>query len=251
MSVDTPPSNPLFSGCLAGILDRGDRCALIQSDGDRWTYREVVEALNSGKAMNCRGRTGVLVSDRLLSGLASCAVMTGGSCVPLDPKMALPELQERICYLGIKTLVVDSDRWSGLEVESQVRVSSEGHVLQWEGEVVEADATEAALVLMTSGSTGKPKIVPLSHDNLCHSTRSIADSMALGENDRAVNLLPMSHIGGLVDLFLVPLLTGGSVIFAEPDETGMILALLERERATWLQGAPAILQSLYRFASVE
>lgn len=251
MSAGASPSNSPLQGCLAGITGRGDQKALFRAGGDCWSYEEVVAAIRSGSELKFKGRIGVLVNDRLLSGLVSCAVMNGASCVPLDPKLTISELQDRISHLGIHTIVVDSDDRAELAGVSVVKISLKGHQLVWSGEVGTGEESEAALILMTSGSTGLPKLVPLTHGHLGHSAKSVADSMDLGAEDRVINLLPMVHIGGLLDLFLVPLMTGGSVIFAEPGETASIMELLERLKPTWLQGAPAILQSLHRFSGGE
>ncbi len=59
-------------------------------------------------------------------------------------------------------------------------------------------------------------------------------------------MLPMAHIGGLVDLFLVPLISGGSVVFEDPKKPAEVLSTITKQQITWLQGAPAILQSLIR-----
>jgi len=72
----------------------------------------------------------------------------------------------------------------------------------------------AGLVLLTSGSTGQPKRVPIRPQALMASAASIAQTLQLGPTDRAAHVLPMFHIGAIVDLFLAPLLAGGSVALA-------------------------------------
>lgn len=99
------------------------------------------------------------------------------------------------------------------------------------------------LLLQTSGTTAAPKAVPLTETNLSAAAEALAASLRLMSEDRALNLLPQFHIGGLWDLVAAPLLSGGSVIcggafsrraFAE----GMDLA------PTWVQLAPPMLADL-------
>jgi acyl-CoA synthetase (AMP-forming)/AMP-acid ligase II/thioesterase domain-containing protein/acyl carrier protein len=233
-------------GALAKARGGSATIALIGRDGFGWSMARVHNALDSLKQDRLSGRIGVLIDDRLLSGLASGAVIRQATCVPLDPKMTLTEVQERIDLLGITTIIVDSERWRDLKVDSQVRVQLENFELKWTGEFRPGEPSEDALILMTSGSTGKPKVVRLSHENLVHSTGAIISSMNLNEEDRAINMLPMAHIGGLVDLFLVPLISGGSVVFVDPTQPKDVLSAISAAKITWLQGAPAILQSLLR-----
>lgn len=169
--------NVTIQGALANSSGASDIQALIDQDGSEWSMTQVQNAFESLLKHNPTGRIGVLLKDRLLSGLASCAVIRQATCVPLDPKMTLPELQERIDLLGISTLVVDSGDWLQLKVKSQVKVQSENGELTWKGEFHPGAPSDDALVLMTSGSTGKPKVVGLSHENLIHSTGAIISSI--------------------------------------------------------------------------
>jgi long-subunit acyl-CoA synthetase (AMP-forming) len=193
------------------------------------------------------GRVGVLIRNRLLAGLVSTAVMSRTTCVPLDPAMTQAEIEDRLAQLGIRTIIVDHERNFDFATPSVLRVCEKNKGLAWEG-APPGESNSDALILLTSGSTGNPKIVSLSHENLLHSVHAIIKSLALEPEDRAINLLPMSHIGGLVDLFLVPLVSGGSLVFSEPDSPDSVLNLLEETKPTWLQAAPAILRSLLKAA---
>jgi len=235
---------PSLLGCLQRITAESNKTALLLSNGDHWTYQQIREAFSSAPELN--GKVGVLIEDRYLAGLVAGAVMNVTTCVPLDPKLTLSELKERIELLGIQTIVAQSNKWQELATPGLLRVRPENHQLIWDGDAASAESSQAALILMTSGSTGVPKLVALSHENLDHSATAIIDSLALGPADRAVNLLPMMHIGGLFDLFFVPLIAGGSVVFAEASDSKAIVSILENDQPTWLQGAPAMLQSILR-----
>ena len=57
---------------------------------------------------------------------------------------------------------------------------------------------DVALILHTSGTTSRPKIVPLLHSNLFASANNVRTSLALTQDDRCLNVMPMFHIHGLI-----------------------------------------------------
>src|SRR6202034_4828001 len=74
-----------------------------------------------------------------------------------------------------------------------------------------AEPHDIALILHTSGTTSRPKIVPLTHANIWTSARNIAASLELSANDRALNVMPLFHIHGLIAGLSAPLSRGGAV----------------------------------------
>lgn len=113
------------------------------------------------------------------------------------------------------------------------------------GNAAEArDPARIALVLHTSGSTGAPKRVPLSVANLSASARNIARSLELGPNDVCLAMMPMFHIGALVDLLLAPLSAGGSVAFAGAISTDAFFEAVALHRPTWFQAVPTVLRDI-------
>jgi len=107
-----------------------------------------------------------------------------------------------------------------------------------------AAAHDVAVVLMTSGSTGIPKRVPLTHANLLAGAASVADSLDLGPADRVLVMWEQYHVGGLVDLLLAPLVSGGTACLAGSFDAGRFFELLETHRPTWFQGVPTTLREL-------
>lgn len=106
------------------------------------------------------------------------------------------------------------------------------------------DPDRVALVLHTSGSTGTPKRVPLSVRNLVASSWNVARSLELGPDDVGLAMMPMFHIGALVDLLLAPLYPGGSVAFAGAISTDAFLDGVAAFRPTWFQAVPTVLRDI-------
>lgn len=97
------------------------------------------------------------------------------------------------------------------------------------------------LVLLTSGTTGLPKRVPITTNAMLQSAQSIANTLKLGPDDRAVHALPMFHIGAVVDLFLAPLLAGGSVVIANGQSPNDLDQAVQKHGGTWVQLVPTML----------
>jgi acyl-CoA synthetase (AMP-forming)/AMP-acid ligase II/acyl carrier protein len=104
--------------------------------------------------------------------------------------------------------------------------------------------SDIALLLLTSGSTGRSKIVPLTHLNLCSSAMDVVKSLSLSSNDRCLSMWEQFHIGGIVDLLLAPLISGGQVISAGSFNSNNFFKLLEDFKPTWFQGVPTTLKEL-------
>ena len=76
-----------------------------------------------------------------------------------------------------------------------------------------AEAKQARLGIFTSGSTGAPRCALLSLSNLRAGADFVIRAHGLGAEDRALGLMPLHHINGIVTTVLAPLLTGGAVVF--------------------------------------
>ncbi|MGR3491212.1 MAG: non-ribosomal peptide synthetase, partial [Shimia sp.] len=102
-------------------------------------------------------------------------------------------------------------------------------------------ADDLALLLFTSGSTGAPKLVPLTHRNVMTSAADVARSVSLGEEDACLVMWEQFHIGGLVDLLLAPLVSGGRVILAGTFDATRFFSLCDAFDPTWFQAVPTTL----------
>jgi acyl-CoA synthetase (AMP-forming)/AMP-acid ligase II len=103
---------------------------------------------------------------------------------------------------------------------------------------------DVALVLHTSGSTGRPKRVPLSHLNLAISTRNVARSYALTEDDVSLCVMPLFHVHGLVASTLATLTTGGTVVVPGKFNPLSFWRVARDHGATWYSAVPTLHQLL-------
>ncbi|WP_387489323.1 amino acid adenylation domain-containing protein [Photorhabdus sp. RM96S] len=73
-----------------------------------------------------------------------------------------------------------------------------------------------AYLQFTSGSTSTPKGVVITHHNLSHQTRLLAESFAQSEHSVFVSWLPMYHDQGLVSGLLLPASLGATSVLMSP-----------------------------------
>jgi acyl-CoA synthetase (AMP-forming)/AMP-acid ligase II len=110
-----------------------------------------------------------------------------------------------------------------------------------EGEVVPADDL---VVVSTSGTTALPKSVVHSHGSLVRHAYILARHRGVTSTDRIYSPMPFFWVGGLTMVVLQALSTGAAILAQDVFEAGSTLALLERERATfiscWTQASQAM-----------
>jgi len=107
-----------------------------------------------------------------------------------------------------------------------------------------AEADDVALILHTSGTTSRPKIVPLTQANIWTSARNIAATLDLSADDRALNVMPLFHIHGLIAGLSAPLSRGGSVFCTPGFNALKFFAEMEEAKPTWYTAVPTMHQAI-------
>jgi oxalate---CoA ligase len=107
-----------------------------------------------------------------------------------------------------------------------------------------AEPGDVALILHTSGTTSRPKIVPLAHSNIWTSARNIATALELSARDRALNVMPLFHIHGLIAGLCAPLSRGGSVFCTSGFNALKFFADMEAAKPTWYTAVPTMHQTI-------
>ena len=196
--------------------------------------------------------------------VAILAIAAFATCVPMNPAYALDETRRLLAQSGVTHLVTDTTLMPNATAAAVALGIPVLHLTAIAGptgafrlrpfklrrRIAAADVPDTAsrspiaLVLHTSGSTGAPKRVPLSAENLISSAWNVARSIELGSADVCLNMMPMFHIGALVDLLLAPLYAGGSTAFAEGISSEAFFRGLRHFNPTWSQAVPTVLHDL-------
>jgi len=247
-----------------------DKPALI--DGERvLTYRALRDRV-AAVAAGLRAR-GVVPADRvaILSmnraeyvEVLFAAARLGAIAVPLNWRLAAPEVAFQIGDSGPKVLVVDPALSSLAQtvrthpeaerVEACVCFEGDGPplagavsyaaLLQGGTSPAEGKFDDPLLIMYTSGTTGRPKGAVLTQATQLWNSVNIGTSIDLTSADVTLNLLPMFHTGG-IGLFTLPSLHHGATAVLQrifdPEET---TRLIVRHGVTAMLGVPVIYLAL-------
>ena len=147
----------------------------------------------------------------------------GAVAVPVHHAFG-PADRDRLVEATRPRVVLDAAGIDGLDGEPVVAPWTDGDAL--------------AAVIFTSGSSGQPKGVLHTQHTLAYKARSMAAVHGLGPDDAVLMPAPLAHISGLLNGVTLPQATPfASVLMARWDPTEA-LALIERERISFMIGPP-------------
>lgn len=199
----------------------------------------------------------------------ACGLL-GAIFVPLNTRLAAPELQFQLQDSGARHLVnaaalepLAAAAVRGTSVAARLLV--EPHHRQ-DGRTELAPGVErydtvidgapaihlddavghedGAMILYTSGTTGQPKGALLTHGNITWNCINVVIDMDTSSSDVVLLIGPLFHVAAL-DMGLLPiLLKGGTAILESSFNPGRVLQLIEERGATTLSGVPTTFQML-------
>jgi acyl-CoA synthetase (AMP-forming)/AMP-acid ligase II len=178
--------------------------------------------------------------------VAFLAAAAAGTAAPLNPGYKFEEFCFYLADTQAKMLMVPAGE--GAEAAEARRAAEQAGIpvvtpeISGSGSAPEPGPDDIALVLHTSGSTGRPKRVPLRHRNLAASTRTIAETYALGPDDRSLCLMPLFHVHGLMASTMATLLTGGTVVVPAHFNALTFWRMARDYGVTWYSAVPTMHQ---------
>jgi long-chain acyl-CoA synthetase len=222
-----------FAALIEAAARRRPEGTALAWDGGALTWADLAgRAGAAAHALAARGvRPGDAIALELPNGWPFVAALLGGlglgaTVTPLNPMLTAEERAGILADLRPAAVVTEVPDTAAPWTPS-------------------ADAKAAALILYTSGSTGRPKGSVLSHAALTFANRSWAeDVLALGPDDVALAMLPLSHSLGLNGALLAPLLTGAAVGIMERFAPEAALAAIARHRVTVLPGVATMFRRI-------
>lgn len=231
------------------------------------TYRRMLAQIDSvisqlnRLGVGCHDRVAIALPNGPEMAVAFLAIASAATCAPLNPAYRHSEFDFYLSDLKAKALIVQSgvadpakivakERGIGI-IELAPVLTAEAGIFTLSGGEVQCPAygaltqsEDVALVLHTSGTTSRPKIVPLTHANLCTSADNIQLALQLSQSDRALNMMPLFHIHGLVGVLLSSLSAGASVVCTPGFDATRFFEWMSALRPTWYSAVPTMHQAI-------
>lgn len=246
---------------MTAIADRLESLVSVDPDasaigavgGPLLSRSELSERLTRGRrALQRRGvgptdRVAVLLPEGLEGAIATLQVLGTCGLAPLRPGLGTAGWAAPLRHLA-PTAVVVSAEWP----EAAEAARTLGIPVLNPTELLDEDPTpiplhrdgDAELMLATSGSTGLPKWVRIKQRNMVTGSLAMTQCMGLTPDDRSLLALPLNHAHGVASGLLLPLLGGGSVVFADGFVPDRFLAAIPEQGITWFTVAPTMHRAL-------
>ena len=107
---------------------------------------------------------------------------------------------------------------------------------------------DVRMIMYTSGTTGRPKGVLHTHNSIGALIRQIGRHWLVEPGDRFLVPSPVSHIGGSIYAFEMPVMLGTTAVLMESWDASAGVALMQAEHITHMAGATPFLQGLLNAA---
>ncbi|HLZ67452.1 MAG TPA: amino acid adenylation domain-containing protein [Aliidongia sp.] len=230
---------------------RPDRTAVIAA-GRRLSYRELNEAANrmAHAVLEQVERPGALVGicvERSAEMLVAMLGVLKAGCayVPLDPNHPYERRRLILAEAGVAALITDDAEMAtlvsaGTAIIDPAVHGESGRFAATAPSIARA-SSQLAYVIYTSGSTGRPKGVEIQHRAVVNLLTSMAREPGFGSEDVLLAVTTIAFDIAALELFL-PLIAGGTVAIASPDEVRDGFKLrdaLSGTGATMMQATPA------------
>ncbi len=232
-----------------------DPPAIVASDGV-CTHAELAEAADRVAA----GLTGerndldeTRVAFAVAPGLAYAAILhgiwrAGGVAVPLALSHPPAEHDHVIRDAGASIVIADAGRATLVEplaAAAGARFVGAAELIATAGRAGrDAAADRRVLILYTSGTTGKPKGVVTTHGQLSAQIAALVQAWEWTAADRALLVLPLHHVHGLVNILSSALAVGASCEVLHPFEPEAAWIRLASGEVTVFSAVPTIYHRL-------
>ncbi len=136
----------------------------------------------------------------------------GGIAVPLCEKHPLPSL-EYVIEDTLANVILYTEAFeellSPLFNRPNLRIIPVGDFPKQEGNLPLVLSSRSAIILYTSGTTGAPKGVVTTHANIEAQITALTTSWKWSRKDHILNVLPMHHVHGIINVLSCALWSGG------------------------------------------
>lgn len=271
--------------CL--VAWRGETC-LIEADRDRenlrLTYGEFARRAETlaqwleENGLEAGARAAIVMSNQSKWLLSAYAVFfAGGVLVPLDFKLAGPEIAALLAHSSAEVLITEHHLWRGIAPALQGLPRRPRLVLvtdapgpkslpaaaapdtpllgaaRWEDctaagqpHFVRRQREDIACIVYSSGTAGRPKGCMLTHGNYLAQCQILTSLYKFGPGIRYLSILPTNHAIDFMVGFIGPFLCGATVVHLRTLRPEFVREAFGRYRIAYMALVPMILSNLER-----
>ena len=192
----------------------------------------------------------------------------GAVAVPVNTRLAPPELAYVLDHSGVRLLVVEdvlsevirTPASESHEIDTVVFTRNAGAGLD---DLAGDDASELDepiglddlfMIQYTSGTSGRPKGVMLTHGNVVWNVMNLLVDIDLGSDEVALVTAPLFHTAALNQVLFPTVLKGGTALIEARFDPARAVDLIESQRVTLLFGVTSMYLALVavpRFAEAD
>jgi acyl-CoA synthetase (AMP-forming)/AMP-acid ligase II len=253
--------NSFIDDLASTVHECPDKIALLDARGRQVSYGELFKLINAAHAflasrgLKPRDALVALLPNSIEAIVVFLACMRGGfSYAPMPCTSTIEEIvrlknhtRAKLCIVASPVSTSVQNRLFDINDWDTMTLDFESYNCFGEASISPADEC-GRLLIPTSGSTGEPKAIVLDGDRLWSAGKAFLQFHSIeSTNIRFWNYLPMSYLGGLFNLTLIPLAAGGSIYIDEPFNGKTFLtfwATVERFHINALWLVPTILRGL-------
>lgn len=226
----------------------------IIADGQSYSYQQLLDAseqfahvlLNGENGLN-EQRVAFIVNPGFDYVKVQWAIwLAGGIGVPLHPKAPAASHHYVLKDAQVSQLVVSpdlADSFAAITAELNITVVLTTATTANDGPLPEVASSRRAMILYTSGTTGAPKGVVTTHANIEAQITALTNAWAWTSDDHIINVLPMHHVHGIINVLSCALWSGATCEFAR-FEAQPLLTQLAHGPANLFMAVPTIYYKL-------
>ncbi|NNE76690.1 MAG: AMP-binding protein, partial [Pricia sp.] len=235
-----------------------NRTALV-SNGNAYSYQQLLET-SQNVAANLLGATKDLKEARIPFLVPPSFEYTsvqwgiwtaGGIAVPLCVLHPLPSIQYVLEDTQAAMVIAHQEYIEFLRpLEASIGitiVSLETILKENTSRLPDVNSTRRAMILYTSGTTSKPKGVVTTHANIEAQITTLVDAWEWQKDDYIVNILPLHHVHGIINVMSCALWCGASCEFMPKFDAQAVWNIVKSGRLTLFMAVPTIYYKLIAY----
>lgn len=234
-----------------------DRIALVDPKGEL-TYKELLthSAFVASHLLGDRtdlneARIGFIVDPSLDYTILQWGIWrAGGIAVPLCVKHPYDSIRYTVEDAEVSKVMYHKDFFNlvkGLTLDTNVELIAIDAIKNEQKDLPDIEMSRRALILYTSGTTGKPKGVVTSHENINCQIKSLVNSWEWSKDDYILNVLPLHHVHGIINVMSCALYSGAMNEFLPKFSEAVIFDRFKSGRLNLFMAVPTIYYKLIHF----